>query len=154
MRSRLSVRWLASSAMVIAAWLPAHMASANLACQARASYPYSQPPVRVDFQALVANGVVPLGFHWDFGDGGSSTEQNPSHEYAQSKIYAVLLRVTDADAPQQVCRDTIPVYISTVVDPFCVGRSRSKQDVGGRGSRGSPWTLASLYRVAGHDRSK
>jgi len=66
MRSRLSVRWLASSAMVIAAWLPAHMASANLACQARASYPYSQPPVRVDFQALVANGVVPLGFHWDF----------------------------------------------------------------------------------------
>src|SRR5205809_5336143 len=59
----------ASSAMVIAAWLPAHMASANLACQARASYPYSQPPVRVDFQALVANGVVPLGFHWDFGDG-------------------------------------------------------------------------------------
>ena len=54
-----------------------------------------------------------------FGDGGSSTEQNPSHEYAQSGIYAVLLRVTDADAPQQVCRDTIPVYISTVVDPFC-----------------------------------
>ena len=80
MRSRLSVRWLASSAMVIAAWLPAHMASANLACQARASYPYSQPPVRVDFKALVANGVVPLGFHWDFGDGGSSTEQNPSHD--------------------------------------------------------------------------
>src|SRR5439155_26907242 len=117
MRSRLSVRWLASSAMVIAAWLPAHMASANLACQARASYPYSQPPVRVDFQALVANGVVPLGFHWDFGDGGSSTEQNPSHEYAQSGIYAVLLGVPHAGAAQEGCPDTLPASLMPVVVP-------------------------------------
>jgi PKD repeat protein len=33
---------------------------------------------------------------WDFGDGDSSTNQNPSHEYADPGIYDVSLAVTDA----------------------------------------------------------
>jgi PKD repeat protein len=32
---------------------------------------------------------------WDFGDGGSSTEQNPSHTYASQGNYTVVLDVTD-----------------------------------------------------------
>jgi len=31
---------------------------------------------------------------WDFGDGGTSTEQNPSHTYTQAGIYTVKLTVT------------------------------------------------------------
>jgi len=34
---------------------------------------------------------------WDFGDGATSTERNPSHTYAAGGSYTVTLRVTDDD---------------------------------------------------------
>jgi PKD repeat protein len=34
-------------------------------------------------------------WHWDFGDGGTSSEQNPSHTYASGGRYDVVLTVTD-----------------------------------------------------------
>jgi PKD repeat protein len=34
---------------------------------------------------------------WDFGDGNTSTEQNPSHTYATAGTYIVVLSVTDND---------------------------------------------------------
>jgi PKD repeat protein len=34
---------------------------------------------------------------WDFGDGATSTEQSPSHTYAEGGEYSVTLRVTDDD---------------------------------------------------------
>lgn len=37
----------------------------------------------------------PHYFRWDFGDGASSTLQNPSHSYAQAGTYTVTLTVTD-----------------------------------------------------------
>ncbi len=40
------------------------------------------------------DGVI-AGRHWDFGDGQSSTEQNPSHPYAAPGHYNVTLTVTD-----------------------------------------------------------
>jgi PKD repeat protein len=38
----------------------------------------------------------PTGWSWDFGDGGTSTQKNPSHTYAQAGTYAVALTVTNA----------------------------------------------------------
>ena len=34
-------------------------------------------------------------FHWDFGDGQTSAEQNPSHDYGAAGTYPVTLTVTD-----------------------------------------------------------
>lgn len=34
---------------------------------------------------------------WNFGDGGISTQQNPTHQYVSSGIYTVTLTVTNAD---------------------------------------------------------
>jgi len=34
-------------------------------------------------------------WEWDFGDGTTSTEQNPKHEYGEQGIYDIKLRVTD-----------------------------------------------------------
>ena len=34
---------------------------------------------------------------WDFGDGATSTERNPSHTYAAGGQYSVTLRITDDD---------------------------------------------------------
>ena len=38
-----------------------------------------------------------VAWNWDFGDGSSSTEQNPVHTYANPGIYSVQLTVTDDD---------------------------------------------------------
>ena len=43
-----------------------------------------------------SNGDI-VSWAWDFGDGASSAEQNPSHTYAQSGSYDVTLVVTDSE---------------------------------------------------------
>jgi len=51
-------------------------------------------PLHVDFLHIVSN---PLGFsldyYWDFGDGGHSADENPSHDYYNSGKFNVMLRV-------------------------------------------------------------
>jgi gliding motility-associated-like protein len=50
-------------------------------------------PIQVQFTDLSPGNVV--AWRWDFGDGNSSTAQNPSHTYLQDGIYTVSLTVTD-----------------------------------------------------------
>lgn len=40
---------------------------------------------------------APTGWHWDFGDNTTSTEQSPVHEYTTSGTYTVTLTVTNAE---------------------------------------------------------
>ena len=42
-------------------------------------------------------GVGALSYHWDFGDGITSTQQNPQHVYAANGVYKITLTVTDSD---------------------------------------------------------
>lgn len=52
------------------------------------------PPLTVQFMnASTGNGT--LTFYWDFGDGQTSTEQNPMHIYSKAGIYRVNLTVTN-----------------------------------------------------------
>ena len=52
-----------------------------------------------------------VGWSWDFGDGGSSNVQNPSHVYTADGVYTVTLTVTDASG----CQDSIshPVTVAS-----------------------------------------
>jgi PKD repeat protein len=61
--------------------------------------PWAGPaPLDVDF--LDVSVTTPTGpitaWDWDFGDGGSSTEQNPSHQYPEVGTYTVTLTVDTA----------------------------------------------------------
>jgi len=38
-----------------------------------------------------------VAWHWDFGDGDTSTERNPTHRYAEKKTFTVKLTVTGDD---------------------------------------------------------
>ena len=49
----------------------------------------------IQFTGSAENGTPPYEFHWDFGDGGSSDEQNPSYIYYDEGNYTVTLSVTD-----------------------------------------------------------
>ncbi|MEZ5359993.1 MAG: PKD domain-containing protein [Candidatus Zixiibacteriota bacterium] len=69
---------------------------------------YDIPPV-ADFTANVTSGYAPLAvtftdqslynptsWSWTFGDGGTSTAQNPSHTYTAAGTYTVTLTATNA----------------------------------------------------------
>jgi outer membrane protein OmpA-like peptidoglycan-associated protein len=59
--------------------------------------PASGPiPLTVQFSATSSGGCPPNSYSWDFGDGGSSSEQNPSHTIEQVGNYTARLTVTDS----------------------------------------------------------
>jgi PKD repeat protein len=61
-----------------------------------ADFTYTTGGLTADFtdQSTDSDGTI-TAWGWDFGDGATSTEQNPSHTYAQDGTYTVTLTVTD-----------------------------------------------------------
>jgi hypothetical protein len=51
----------------------------------------------IQFNGTAWGGVEPYTWYWDFGDGNSSTSQNPTHAYMYEDEYEVILTVTDAN---------------------------------------------------------
>jgi PKD repeat protein len=69
---------------------------------ANAGGPYSGTPgSAVSFTSKATDSPADLAaglqYSWNFGDGGASTLQNPTHAYAAAGTYTVTLTVTDAD---------------------------------------------------------
>lgn len=56
------------------------------------------PPadLTVNFDASASTGSEPLTLDWDFGDGATDVGVAPSHTYASTGTYTVILTVTDA----------------------------------------------------------
>lgn len=57
-------------------------------------------PFTVNFQDISPDAVA---WEWNFGDGGTSTQQNPSHTYLNNGLYTVTLKITTAFG----CQNTI-----------------------------------------------
>ncbi len=49
----------------------------------------------VSFESDVFGGFAPYTYDWDFGDGGTSNDSNPTHIYEDEGWYSVGLKVTD-----------------------------------------------------------
>ena len=56
---------------------------------------FYQKPVQFTTDAF--GGTPPYTYHWDFGDGNSSDQQNPSHTYSTVGNYTASVTVTDDD---------------------------------------------------------
>lgn len=52
-------------------------------------------PLTVAFASTVSGGVGPYSYFWDFGDGSTSTEANPTHVYTAGGTYSAELTVAD-----------------------------------------------------------
>jgi len=50
---------------------------------------------QISFIGNVVGGVPPYNYHWDFGDGNTSSQQNPKHIYRSADNYTVTLTATD-----------------------------------------------------------
>ncbi|MDP9230650.1 MAG: PKD domain-containing protein, partial [Bacteroidota bacterium] len=54
-------------------------------------------PAKIQFtdQSITANGTNITSWKWDFGDGGSSTQQNPQYIYKSPGSYTIILAITN-----------------------------------------------------------
>ena len=58
----------------------------------------------------------PVAYSWDFGDGGTSTQQNPTHTYGNTGPYVVCLTVTNAAGCSDTYCQTINIITLGVAD--------------------------------------
>jgi parallel beta-helix repeat protein len=73
-----------------------------------------QSGATVSFSATVSDiedSTSSLTFLWDFGDGATSSEQNPMHTYEESGPYTVTLTVTDTDGAEVFNTTSIEVDV-------------------------------------------
>ena len=76
--------------------IPAESAALELDVIVEAEPDEGPPPLTVKFQGYVEEEEGgPWKFAWDFGDGSSSAEQNPTHTYQKEGEYTATLSVTD-----------------------------------------------------------
>jgi PKD repeat protein len=81
----------------------------DLTASAGASPMTGIAPLDVRFTGSVSGGSSPYSYRWTFGDGSSSTQQNPSHTYSQAGSYTATFTVTDSESRQSSASVTIKV---------------------------------------------
>lgn len=69
------------------------------------------------FNPVVTVGTAPFEFFWQFGDGGSSTEESPSHLYGSTGQYNANVEVTDTFGCSTVC----DVLVDIILPPYVYG---------------------------------
>lgn len=93
--------------------------SVNIACGAYFHASSATNSLQVNFtdMSVPSTGSTLSTWQWDFGDGNSSTLQNPSHTYVQSGMYNVCLTITD----NTNCSSTwcYPVQVSSSIPGLC-----------------------------------
>lgn len=70
-------------------------------------------PAEFDNQTTIATGTI-SGYEWDFGDGNTSTEDDPTHFYDAPGTYTVTLIATSTNG----CADTISYDVNIGELPF------------------------------------
>jgi len=74
----------------------------------------------VSFTADVSGGVPPYSFVWCFGDGNTSSEQNPTYVYSSTGEYTVDLSVVD-DMGEEAVASMVVNIVDAVADLECTG---------------------------------
>lgn len=68
-----------------------------------------QAPLSVEFTGSAYGGTPPWKFSWNFGDGGTSTQQSPTHTYTKDGTYQATVTVTDSTGATATNSTTITV---------------------------------------------
>lgn len=79
---------------------------------ADSTYSFINETIQFTDLSVVAQGEPAItSWLWDFGDGNTSTDQNPTHAYAQTGAYTVSLTIGNGETTKTFVRDE---YISIV----------------------------------------
>jgi len=68
---------------------------------------FGSPNASINFYGTADGGYPPYTWNWDFGEGSSSDEQNPTHNYNTLGTYTINLTVTDEKDYQSYDSTTI-----------------------------------------------
>lgn len=80
----------------------------------------------VAFSANVADPSNKLKYQWQFGDGESSSQANPTHSYAKAGVYRVQLIVTNEVGATRVTTADVSVADSSIISSkLCSGDNNS-----------------------------
>jgi PKD repeat protein len=83
-----------------------------------AAFNYITTDLTADFADASTDGDgTVVSWSWDFGDGGNSTVQNPSHTYAAAGTYTVNLTATDDDGATDSASQSVTVTEPSNVPP-------------------------------------
>ena len=94
-------------------------ASAQGQCTAMYQFTLGNCPNIMFFDGSTAGSPMAtiVEWDWDFDDGSSSTQQNPTHVYTSNGNYTVCLTITDSDScVSTICND---VLVSCLTAPAC-----------------------------------
>jgi PKD repeat protein len=80
-------------------------------------------PLAVNFTGSATGGTAPYTYSWTFGDGATSTAQNPSHTYSSAGTYTATLTVTDSSSPAKTATSTVTTNVSAVGNPLAASAS-------------------------------
>jgi len=84
--------------------------------------PTTQPGCNVNFTVSATDSDGdPLTYNWDFGDGATSTEQNPVHHYSTANTYTVTVTVSDGRGGAASGNLIITVSSPTLLADGCAG---------------------------------
>lgn len=108
---------------------------------------YGPVPLTVNFTDLTPNTVDT--WLWDFGDGATSTEQNPQHVYNDEDYFTVSLTVTGPGGTNTITKvdyintgNLVSIDITAGSDTICLGDSTQLNTgaMGGSGEYTYSWT--------------
>jgi len=85
-----------SDLVTFAPWLTRTCDPSNIAAKFKASAYRARPGESISFTDMSTTGCQLIQWLWDFGDGTTSSEQNPTHAYVKVGRYTVTLTVWDA----------------------------------------------------------
>ncbi|MFC2043108.1 PKD domain-containing protein [Chloroflexota bacterium] len=98
-------------------------------------------PLEADFSASPIHGIAPLkvnfnnlsrgnytSIHWDFGDGGSSTDLNPTHTFNNPGTYTITLTIygsegSDMEVKEECIHVKAEVFLPLIIQSAHPGRS-------------------------------
>jgi PKD repeat protein len=92
--------------------------STPLSASASASPTTGNAPLTVSFTGSATGGTAPYSYSWNFGDGATSTAQNPSHTYNNAGTYKATLTVTDSASPANTATASTTVTVNAVGSPL------------------------------------
>jgi PKD repeat protein len=97
--------------------------STPLSAAATGSPSTGNAPLSVSFTGSATGGTAPYSYSWNFGDGSTSTAQNPSHTYSAAGTFTATLTVTDSASPANTATSSVTTTVSAVGNPLAATAS-------------------------------